>query len=161
MNEFLTLTACLAIGAAVMYLLDPDRGRGRRAFVRDKLVSSLRKSARFVDQRSHDLENRVHGMVTERRLRRNKGCLDDNILAERVRAKMGHKIAHPHAIEVAALQGIITLAGRAPELEIVPALAAARQVRGVIRVKDRIIALPQESTLRRVLYPMDSRTGLW
>lgn len=161
MIDVITLLFYVMLGAVLMFLLDPDRGKSRRSYMKDKIVRYVRKAGRIIDQRTHDLDNRVHGMLTERRLRRKADQPEDEILAERVRAKMGHKIAHPHEIEVASFRGIITLAGRAPELEILPALAAARQVRGVVRVKDRIRALPQESTLQPVPNPMGSRVGRW
>src|SRR5437667_324352 len=44
MNKGLTFGAGLGIGTIVMYVLDPDRGKRRRALLRDKCVSATRKT---------------------------------------------------------------------------------------------------------------------
>lgn len=56
-----------ALGAAVMYVLDPDRGRRRRALVRDKLYSAALQTRRNVYAKSRDLANRTKGMYARAR----------------------------------------------------------------------------------------------
>lgn len=55
----------LGIGAALMYLLDPERGRRRRALARDKAVSIANKTGNVVARRSRDIGNRAKGVVAE------------------------------------------------------------------------------------------------
>jgi hypothetical protein len=57
----------LAIGAALMYIFDPARGRRRRALVRDQVVHIWHKSGDLLDKKTRDLQNRVTGMVAETR----------------------------------------------------------------------------------------------
>ncbi len=38
MNRQLSLLGGIGLGAALMYMVDPDRGKRRRALVRDKLL---------------------------------------------------------------------------------------------------------------------------
>ena len=54
-----------ALGAGLMYILDPDRGRSRRAYTRDKVVSAVNKTGKAIGSKSRDLKNRAHGIVTE------------------------------------------------------------------------------------------------
>lgn len=54
-----------AIGAGIMYLLDPDGGRRRRALVRDQLVSAGHKASDAVGATSRDMTNRARGVVAE------------------------------------------------------------------------------------------------
>ena len=53
------------IGAALMYILDPDQGRRRRALLRDKLVSMSNKTSDAVGRTSRDLRNRAQGVIHE------------------------------------------------------------------------------------------------
>lgn len=57
----------LAIGAALMYILDPERGRRRRALMRDQVASMWHKSGDLIDKKSRHFQNRVTGIVAETR----------------------------------------------------------------------------------------------
>lgn len=58
-----TAVSCCLVGAAVMYLLDPDSGRRRRAVVRDKAYSSAHRAGKMVANKGKHLRNRAQGMV--------------------------------------------------------------------------------------------------
>ena len=53
------------LGAGFMYLLDPDRGRGRRALVRDRARSVAHRTADAVDGKSRHVVNRTRGLVAD------------------------------------------------------------------------------------------------
>lgn len=55
------LIAGVALGAAGMYYLDPDRGRARRARGRDQAAARLRSRRREADQRARYEANREAG----------------------------------------------------------------------------------------------------
>ena len=55
MNKGLTFGAGLGIGSGVMYLLDPDRGKRRRALLRDKFVAATRKTGEGIETTARDL----------------------------------------------------------------------------------------------------------
>jgi gas vesicle protein len=55
----------VALGALTMFLLDPDRGRRRRALARDKMYSAAVKTRKRVDAKSRDLANRAKGLRAE------------------------------------------------------------------------------------------------
>src|SRR5688572_8824790 len=52
----------MAIGAGLVYLLDPQRGRGRRAVVRDKARHYVREGKDLLETGIEDLENRAQGL---------------------------------------------------------------------------------------------------
>jgi gas vesicle protein len=52
-------------GAALMYMFDPEKGRTRRALLRDKVVSASNKTSKLIDQKSRDLKNRAQGIFAE------------------------------------------------------------------------------------------------
>lgn len=65
MKNAIAILGGLGVGAALMYMFDPDRGNTRRAMIRDKAVSLDRKTRRAVSGRVQDLSNRAKGMLHE------------------------------------------------------------------------------------------------
>jgi hypothetical protein len=59
------LVGGISVGAALMYLLDPDRGRRRRALVRDKAKGLSNDALKAARRKSHDLKNRAQGLLHE------------------------------------------------------------------------------------------------
>jgi hypothetical protein len=57
----------IGIGAALMYVLDPERGRRRRAMARERAVSIANKTGRTIGATSRDLNNRARGAASELR----------------------------------------------------------------------------------------------
>src|SRR5437016_3177049 len=57
----------IGLGAGLMYLLDPDKGRRRRALARDKAKSLWRRSEQIAAKTSRDLGNRARGVASETR----------------------------------------------------------------------------------------------
>lgn len=129
-----------AIGAAAMYLSDPDRGRRRRALIRDKVVSTAHRSQGVISTASRDLANRMQGMRarTGRLFSRRVTTNDDQHLAERVRSMVGRAVSHPHAIKVHAQDGCIILSGPVFAHEKQQLMEAIRSVPGVRSIDDAV-----------------------
>lgn len=64
-NTALALLAGIGLGAALMYLLDPERGRTRRALLRDKVVSLSNQTGDALGKTARDLRNRAQGVIAE------------------------------------------------------------------------------------------------
>jgi len=137
-NTTLGLISGAAIGAGLMYLADPDRGNRRRSGVRDKVAHGFHSVGSVVDKGIRDLRNRVRGTAAETWSAVKPANVSDEILVERVRAKIGRSISHPSAIEVTAKQGKIILSGPVLESEADDLIDAAYSVRGVRDVESRI-----------------------
>lgn len=139
MNTRTGVIGGLGLGASVMYLLDPDRGRRRRAMLRDGISARAFDSERFFKKSGRDIGNRVRGMAAKTRNRVfPAGPVEDDVLAERVRSKMGRYISHPGAIEVSAAAGRVTLRGPVLADEADGLIRAIESVRGVREVEDRL-----------------------
>jgi len=54
-----TFTRGVLLGAGLMYIMDPSRGRRRRARVRDKGARAWQRSAQFMGKAGRDLGNRA------------------------------------------------------------------------------------------------------
>ena len=60
-----TLLSGLGLGAGLMFLLDPDKGRRRRALVRDKAVHYGKVTAAEAARHLQHLSNKTHGLAAE------------------------------------------------------------------------------------------------
>jgi len=134
----LKLMAGIAVGSGLMYLADPDRGNRRRALAREKVVHGTHVLGTATDKAIRDLRNRARGMVAEiwALVRREKAA--DEILIDRVRAKIGRAVSHPTPIEVTAEDGRVTLSGPVLEREAEDLIEAVASVRGVRDVESRL-----------------------
>ena len=138
MGKMRTTAAWIALGASVMYVLDPARGRVRRATLRDQTLGRVRRLARVVAGIGYDVGNRVRGRLVDLRARFGQETVDDAILVERVRAAMGHAVRHPHDIEVVADHGRIALRGQIDPERLDPLLHTVRSVRGVSEIDNQM-----------------------
>jgi uncharacterized membrane protein len=124
----------LGLGAGLMYLFDPERGRRRRALVRDRLTHSAHRSADAAGATGRDVAHRATGIVSRVRGAFDRAPVEDVVLVERVRAQLGRLVSHPHAIDVGADDGVVTLSGPILAAEVPRLLAAVERVRGVREV---------------------------
>jgi osmotically-inducible protein OsmY len=130
--------AALLTGAALMYLLDPERGNRRRALMRDQAERARHRLAEGAESTGRDLRNRARGAVAELRSRLRSEMAGDEVLQERVRSALGRAVSHPSAISVAVAEGRVTLQGQVLERELDELLRAVRGVRGVTEVSNEL-----------------------
>lgn len=126
------------VGAALAFMLDPQGGGRRRAVVRDKMVRASRKTRNGVDAVARDMANRTRGIAATTRGRFASGDVDDDVLAERVRAKVGRASSHPRAIEVKVDNGEVTLYGPILSDEVDDLLSTVASVRGTCAVVNEL-----------------------
>jgi len=138
MNKALTFGAGLGLGTGLMYLLDPDRGTRRRALLRDKGVWAVRKTGDCLEVTARDLRNRTEGIVADIQSRFSSEPVDDAVLVDRVRAKLGRIVSHPSAVQVTAQNGNVTLAGPILATEVPELLACVNRVQGVNEVVNNL-----------------------
>jgi uncharacterized membrane protein len=127
-----------AMGALAMYFLDPQSGRRRRARTRDQLVHAGRRLGEAGDVTARDTAHRAQGAMAAARRLLGHEAVPDEALAGRVRAVLGRHVSHPHAIQVAASGGHVTLEGPVLAHEVRPLLRAVRNVAGVRSVADQL-----------------------
>ena len=127
-----------ALGGAAMYFFDPERGRSRRARVRDKAVKTTTDLRHFVEDGKRDLVNR--GTAATGRLRSlvSRRRATDPVLVERVRSAMGRHTMHPGMVDVSASSGLVTLSGSILAHEHEELIEAVSTVPGVTDIVDRL-----------------------
>lgn len=139
----LRLLIGLGLGAAAMYVLDPQAGRRRRGRLRDQALATRRRAGHAAQKTARDLSNRLRGGLAEARaMWRPQEEISDDVLTERVRARLGHLLphAHVHQVEVSAHAGHVTLRGKLPADEAARLGDGVQSVRGVVDVDNQIRA---------------------
>jgi uncharacterized membrane protein len=133
--------AAIGMGAGLAYFLDPDRGAQRRARMRDKLAHTANLTGRVMGATSRDALHRTQGTFAALRTvlrREDLDALDDDVLVERVRAKLGRLVSHPGAIQVTAWDGTVALSGPILKREVPHLLSGVSRVAGVRDVIDNL-----------------------
>ncbi len=126
------------IGAAFMYLIDPDRGNARRAVLRDRTVHVVRSSWQWTRNSCVDVANHGRGLLAELRAQMASERPSDEVLVARVRSAMGHVIRHPHRVSVTADTGWIELRGDVLPGEREALLSVIKSMPGVFGVEDHL-----------------------
>ena len=106
----------VGLGAGAYFLFEPSGGPRRRRMLGD----------------------RAQGLAAQTKARFRHEKVEDAVLVERVRSKMGHVVTNAHPLEVEADQGVVTLRGPVPPAEAEALLAVTRAVPGVASVEDQL-----------------------
>jgi len=138
MNKVLTLATGAGLGAALMYVLDPDRGHRRRALLRDQLTHTANKTSDAIGATSRDVSHRVRGVIAEATSRIGSEQASDETIRARVRSEMGRVVSHPSSIIATVHDGRVILSGPILAREVEPLLDCVRSVRGVRDVESRL-----------------------
>ncbi len=128
----------MALGAGLMFFLDPSRGRRRRALVRDKAFHLARAGrgglqflSRGIAQRAREAVARTASLLTAE-------LVSDEVLAERVRSQLGHVLSHPGSVDVSVSERRVTLRGPVLSREVDVLLERIAGVRGVAVVDNKL-----------------------
>ena len=134
----ISFVAGVAVGSRVMYLFDPVSGKRRRMWLRDKAVHARSVCSRALDKALRDLGNRAGGFLAQAWASLRHQAVPDEVLGERVRAKLGRVASHPNSIEVIASHGRVTLTGPILEREAERVVRQLYSVRGVRYVENKL-----------------------
>jgi len=128
------------LGAGLMYLLDPEGGRGRRAVARDKSLSALKQGGKAAAKTSRHLGNKTKGLVAEAgsKLRKSDLVDDGQKLLKKVQKAVRASVSYPAAIDPILEEGRVYLHGLALASEVARLLAEIGAVEGVTDVENRL-----------------------
>ena len=79
MGKILGLLSGVGIGVALMYVLDPERGKRRRAMIRDKAIGLKNDLSDMAEKKAVDMKNRAQGMLHEAKSALTKDKTDDPV----------------------------------------------------------------------------------
>ena len=127
-----------AAGAAWAFLFDRNRGRARRAQLRDQARSTLRRDLRAIERQASLRRGRLGGLAHRATHRNPTLPENDQVLVDKVRSEvLGRRPEVAHHVSVDAVGGVVTLRGELDDAAASSELVAAvRQVAGVIDVTD-------------------------
>ena len=142
------------LGAGAMYFSDPDRGRYRRALVRDRFIhwgNIAKKQGRIAWL---DFTHRTRGQVAEFRGRLFPHEVTDDVLVARVAAQLGRLVSMPHPIELTAEDGTVIMSGPIFSDEIDQVVEGVTRVAGVKQIvnKMQIRERSEKDPARRTFY---------
>ncbi len=138
MNKALRLMSAAGLGAGLMYLFDPNRGKRRRALVRNKITHVGKVASDVTGKTGRDVRNHVLGVFAEVGSHFRIKDVSDDVLEARVRSKLGRVVSHPSAIEVKAVDGLIILTGPIIATEEHPLLESVTGIHGVKSIENRL-----------------------
>lgn len=138
MNTVFRLAAAFTAGAAIMYYLDPEAGRRRRALVRDRGVAAGHDAEDFARAKSKRAADRAQGLVARTRAKLSTEAVGDEQLHGRIRTKLGRLVDHPGEVNVDVHEGHVTLRGTASTAEIEEVTGAVSSMRGVEDLDNRL-----------------------
>jgi BON domain len=129
-----------AVGAAAMYVLDPDRGHRRRSMFRDRSRSVVRheyrQANRVVRNKLVDTENRIEGAVIRARGGGRFHPESDVDLREHLRQVIANVDFSTKDVNIEAVRGVATLRGQVETGEQQERLiTAVEKVPGVVTVR--------------------------
>jgi hypothetical protein len=139
MNKLLVGLTAATAGAAAMYIADPREGARRRARVREAAAHAKHVVTAVAQLTSRDAHHRLRGL-TARLFAHVVEAPEpiDDVLVERVRARLGRLVSHPGAIHVSASHGVVTLTGPIFQAEVEQLMNGVAAVRGVTAIDNRL-----------------------
>jgi BON domain len=136
----------VALGALLVYFLDPRAGRRRRHAARERAMSRIRRGERRTAARARRAESHAVGVArrtVNAARRRRREPFDDVTLARKVESELYGRVRVPKGrISINAEDGFVFLRGVLDRQEDIDSIGAAtRQIAGVRQVQN-LIHLP-------------------
>jgi hypothetical protein len=138
MINLISLFGGMGVGAAAMYVLDPEAGTRRRGVAHDKMIEAGNRMRSVAGVTARDLSNRSAGIVSEVRARFSEKEVDDEVLEGRVRSKLGYLVRQPSAVTTQVSNRQVVLSGSVLSDEVQQLIDGVRAVRGVASVENNL-----------------------
>ena len=143
LGQTIAAVGFIAMGAGLMYIMDPAVGRRRRSLMRDKMASGMHQGQDYLSKSGQHLWNKASGTVAEVKGRLQGEDVKDDVLTERVRSQMDRNVSGAGSISVRASNGSVTLSGPILSSEINGLLKSVWQTPGVKEIVNELVAQEQ------------------
>lgn len=140
MSKFLRIVGLGAVVAAGMYLLDPDRGKSRRAKLTDQAGAVTRKAGEKAQAQVRYQRGVVQGIAHDlTETFRPEAEFDDDTLLQKVKSEaIGRWEGPKREIEIQVKEGVVTLRGPASADRATELIHLVEAVPGVASVIDEL-----------------------
>lgn len=138
MSRPLGILTALAAGAALMFYLDPQQGRRRRARVRDRSRTLSHDARDYVEAKRVAIGDSLQDFATSTGLRGTPPLVDDLQLRAEVLAKAGNVLSNPMAVDVDVTDGVVRLRGTVPASEAEVLITRVAAMRGVVDIDSQL-----------------------
>jgi hypothetical protein len=146
----LTAVGCCALGAGLMYVIDPHRGRARRAWLMDKTTSMVSRTGKSMYGRGKHLANRAYGAAHKVGSYWHRDSDATGNLNDRIRSELGRAVSHPRLVEaICDSKGNVTLSGCVLESESSSLISQLESIPGVSLVISRLESVSTAEELDR------------
>ncbi len=143
----LIAAATALAGAIATFLLDPARGRARRARLVDQAGATVRRAGRQAGRAAHFARSTASGRLAAARHAgdRDESFLDDGTLTSKVETKLFRDPSVPKGtININVERGIVVLRGEVPDAEMRDRLATEAGAIGGVWSVHNLLHLPGE-----------------
>ena len=146
MSKFVRMVGIGAAVAVAMYLLDPDRGRSRRAKLSDQAAALARKAEEKARAQAEYQKGVVQGLAHDlTEPFRPEPDFDDQTLRQKVKSQaIGRWDGPKNDVEVDVDNGVVTLKGNVDPEKVDRLIRLVKGIPGVASVNDQL-SVPQRS----------------
>jgi hypothetical protein len=123
-----------------MYYLDPQRGRRRRAHLRNQASYSVSQANRAALGATLSALKGLSATCIDSLSKLRHRWVSDETLEQRVRSQLEQHVSHPSSIRIVAKSGRVTLSGRILRDEIDQFVSAVQSIHGVQSVENALDA---------------------
>ena len=136
MKKMLTIGLPTAVGAALAYLFDPDRGKARRNVLVDRTTAVFRRTGRRAERLSRRVGAGAYGLRQKAtHIGSERPPENDQTLTDKVRSEVFTPRGFPKdRVVVNAENGVVFLRGEVDHPEQIEEIE--REVRGIVGVVD-------------------------
>jgi hypothetical protein len=118
----------VGVGIGLLYFLDPETGKKRR----DRTGHAFKKVGTAIGKGAKQV-----GMTVSAPFRTPRSHTSERLI-ERVRSTVRRVLSHPGAIEVTAMNGVVTLSGPVLKSEAAKLIPSVETIQGVAQIVDRL-----------------------
>ncbi len=157
-NRMLWLVGGLVAGASIMFILDPERGRTRRALARDKVGSMVLHTSTTAGKNVRNLRNHAKGMMHNAPSLVGRNGTSNIDLSNQIRAGLANLLPENESVHVTVHNGRVTLSGPILAGDVQKVVEGVAMVPGVSGVDNRMTVYQSPEEMPRMNASTESPT---